>query len=323
VKAIVQERYGPPHAAKLDDVADPTIGDGEVLIEVRAAGVDPGIWHLMTGLPYLVRVAGFGLRAPKQPVIGRDVSGLAVAVGSDVDGIRPGDEVFGTCDGAFAEYAVTTPDRIVVKPPEISHVEAASVPTSAGAALQGLCDRGQLRAGQRLLVIGAAGGVGSFAVQLAVAFGARVTGVCSTRKLDFVRGLGADEVWDHTRHDFTRFERRFDLVLDLAGQRSLTSLRRLLEPSGTLVIIGGEGGTRLLGGSSRQLRAVLLSLAVRQELRVLRAEDRHEDLLTLRGLLSYSQLVPVVSRTFTFSEAPDAVGYVHEGHAVGKVAVTI
>jgi NADPH:quinone reductase-like Zn-dependent oxidoreductase len=323
MKAMVQERYGPPHAAELRDVAEPSAGDGEVLVEVRAAGVDPGIWHVMTGLPYLVRVAGFGLRAPKQPVIGRDVSGLVVAVGSRVDGIRPGDEVFGTCDGAFAEYAVTTPDRIVVKPPEISHIEAAGVPTSAGAALQGLCDRGQLRAGQRMLVIGAAGGVGSYAVQLATAFGARVTGVCSARKVDFVHGLGAEEVWDYTVKDFTRFDRRFDLVIDLAGRRSLTSLRRLLEPTGTLVIVGGEGGTRLLGGTSRRLRAILLSLLVRQNLRTLMAEDRHADLLTLRGLLAYGQMAPVVSRTFTLAEASDAIWYVHEGHATGKVVVTV
>ncbi len=175
MKAIVQERYGPPQAS-LCDVAEPVVGDGDVLLEVRAAGVDPGVWHLMTGLPYLVRAAGFGVLSPKQPIVGRDVSGRVVAVGSGVRDVQPGDDVFGTCDGAFAEYAVTTPDRIAPKPPEISHEEAAAVPTSAGAALQGLCDEGRLRAGQRTLIIGAAGGVGSFAVQIATAFGARRDG---------------------------------------------------------------------------------------------------------------------------------------------------
>jgi NADPH:quinone reductase-like Zn-dependent oxidoreductase len=323
MKAIVRERYGPPEDLEFREVADPSIGEGEVLVAVRAAGVDRGVWHVVTGLPYLVRVSGFGVRAPRRPVCGTDVSGRVEAVGAGVEDLRPGDEVFGTCDGAFAEYAIAAARRLVVKPPNVSHEQAAAVPTSAGAALQSLCDKGQLRAGQRVLVIGAAGGVGSFAVQLATIFGAEVSAVCSGDAAEFVRSLGAHDVIDHRTTDVTRTGRRYDLVIDLAGNRSLTALRRTLTPKGTLVIVGGELGTRLLGGTSRQVRALLLSPLVGQQLRSLLASERREDLLTLKTLLEYGQLVPRVDRTFALPDTTAAIAHLLAGGVRGKVVVKV
>jgi NADPH:quinone reductase-like Zn-dependent oxidoreductase len=287
MKAIVQDKYGPPEVLRLDEIEKPVPGDDEALVRVRAAGLDPGVWHLMTGLPYLVRVLGFGLRAPKVRVRGRDVAGQVEAVGANVTRFQVGDEVFGTCDGSFAEYATARADKLAVKPANLSFEQAAAVPISAVTALQGLRDVGRVEAGQKVLIIGAAGGVGSYAVQIAKAFGAEVTGVCSTSKLDLVRSIGADQVIDYTREDFAAGDRRYDVILDTAGNRSLSHLRRALAQRGTLVIVGGEGGGRWHGGFDRQiLRAPILSVFTRQRLRPLTAEERSADLDALTELIA-------------------------------------
>ena len=254
MKAIVQDRYGSADVLELRDIEKPGIGDDEVLVRVHAAGVHAGDWHLMAGLPYLIRM-GFGLRAPKQAVRGTDVAGTVEAVGKDVTRFRPGDAVFGIGAGAFAEYTIAREDKLAPMPANLSFDAAATVPTSGSTALQGLRDVGKLQPGQKALIIGAAGGVGSFAVQIAKALGAHVTGVCSTTKVDLVRSIGADEVIDYTREDFAEGGQRFDLIFDTAGGRSLSQLRRALAPKGTLVIVGAEGGDRWIGGIDRQLRA--------------------------------------------------------------------
>ncbi|MGH2766314.1 MAG: NAD(P)-dependent alcohol dehydrogenase, partial [Actinomycetota bacterium] len=259
MKAIVQDTYGSSDVLQLRDIDKPVVEDADLLVRVHAAGVDPGVWHLMTGLPYLVRIMGYGLRTPKTRVRGRDVAGSVEEVGRNVTQFQPGDQVFGICEGSFAEYATAREDKVLPKPANLTFEQAAAVPISAITALQALRDKGQVQPGQRVLVIGAAGGVGTFAVQLAKAFGAEVTGVCSTTKADLVRSIGADDVIDYTRDDFADGARRYDLILDTAGRRSLSHLRRALTPRGTLVIIGGEGGGRWLGGFDRNFRAGMLS----------------------------------------------------------------
>jgi NADPH:quinone reductase-like Zn-dependent oxidoreductase len=324
MKAIVQDTYGSADVLQLREIETPAVGDDEVLLRVHAAGLDPGVWHLMTGRPYLVRAMGFGLRTPKVRVRGRDVAGRVEAVGRNVAGIRPGDDVFGTCDGSFAEYAGARPDRLAPKPANLSFEQAAAVPISGTTALQGLRDAGQLQPGQRVLIIGAAGGVGSFAVQIAKAFGAEVTGVCSTTKVELVRSLGADAVVDYLREDFADGRRRYDLILDTAGRRRLSELRRALAPRGTLVIVGGEGGGRFLGGFDRQiLRAPVLSLFVGQTLRPLVAKETTADLVALTELIEAGRLAPAMDRTFPLGEAPAAIRYLAEGHARGKVVITV
>jgi len=253
MNAVVQDTCGSPDVLELREIDEPVVGDDQVLVQVRAAGVDPGVWHLMTGLPYLVRVVGYGLRKPKVGIRGRDVAGRVEVVGANVTRFRPGDEVFGVCDGSFAEYVCARPDKLAPKPANLTFEQAAAVPISGLTALQALRDTGKVQLGQTVLIIGAAGGVGSFAVQLAKAFGAKVTGVCSTTKLDLVRSIGADEVIDYTREDFSDGARHWDLVVDTAGRRSLSQLRRALAPRGTLVIVGGEGGGRWLGGFDRMI----------------------------------------------------------------------
>ena len=248
MKAIVQDVYGSVEVLELRDVDAPVPGDDDVLIRVRAAGVDQGVWHLMTGLPYLTRVVGYGLRKPKTRIRGRAVAGRVEAVGRNIVGFRTGDEVYGTCEGSFAEYACAKEGRLALKPKNLSFEQAAAVPISAVTALQALRNAGRIQAGQEVLVIGAAGGVGAYAVQLAKAFGAQVTGVCSTAKTDLVRSIGADHVIDYTHDDFADGSRQFDLIVDTAGNRPLTVLRRALKPKGTLAIVGGEGGGRLTGG---------------------------------------------------------------------------
>jgi NADPH:quinone reductase-like Zn-dependent oxidoreductase len=333
MKAIVQERYGSAaDVLALEDIDRPEIRDDEVLIRVRAAGVGPDVWHLLTGRPYLVRLMGVGLRRPKARVPGRDVAGTIAAVGARVTGFREDDEVYGTCRGAFAEYAraadageggVGGAGVLAPKPANLGFEQAAVVPTSACTALQGLRDAGELRAGQSVLVIGASGGVGTFAVQLAKAFGAHVVGVCSTAKMDLVRSLGADGVIDYTREDFADRPRRYDLILDTAGRRSLSHLRRALVPRGRLVIVGGEGGGRLTGGFERQLGAALLSRLVGQELRPLTAVDRRGDLLVLKDLIEAGGLVPVIDRTYPLDEAAAALRDADEGHGRGKKVIAI
>ena len=323
MKAVVQDRYGSPDVLELGEIDRPVVGDEQVLVRVQAAGVDQGVWHEVAGLPYLFRVAGIGVRAPKNHVAGHDVAGTVETVGEKVTGFQPGEEVFGTCRGAFAEYACARADRLVPKPANLSFAQAAAVPTSAATALQALRDKGKARAGQRVLIIGAGGGVGTFAVQLAKAFGAEVSGVCSTPKTELVRSLGADHVIDYTREDFADGRNRYDSILDIAGNRSLSHLRRALATEGTLVIVGGEGGGKWFGGIDRQLRAQLLSLFVRQKLGTLIAVARKEDLQALREFLEAGTVRPVVDRTFALSDVAEAIRYLREGRARGKVVVTV
>ena len=322
MKAIVRERYGSADLLELGDVDQPVIGDREVLVRVRAAGVDRGVWHVMTGTPYLARLA-FGLRAPRNPVIGMDVAGTVEAVGSAVTAVRVGDEVFGACGAAFAEYAAVKENACAAKPAGVTFEEAAALPTSAVTALQALRKQGRVQAGQRVLVIGAGGGVGSYAVQMAKAFGARVTGVCSTSKVDLVRALGADEVIDYTVADITDGGRTYDLILDIAGNRRIRHLRRALQPRGTLVIVGGEGGGKLTGGLDRQFRAVLLSLVIRQRLRFFVSLTRRADLETVRELVESGAVRPAVDRTYPLAEAPQAIRDLEHGSIRGKAVVTV
>ncbi|MFD8526687.1 NAD(P)-dependent alcohol dehydrogenase [Streptosporangium canum] len=323
MKAMVRDAYCSPDALRLGDIDRPVAGDDDVLVRVHAAGVDQGVWHLVTGLPYVVRVAGFGLLRPGSRVPGLDVAGRVEAVGRNVTRFRPGDEVFGTCGGSFAEYACAREDRLAGKPANVTFEQAAAVPTSAVAALQALRDRGQVRAGQKVLVIGAGGGVGTFAVQLAKALGADVTGVCGTTKTDLVRSIGADDVIDYTREDFADGARRYDLILDTAGRRPPSRLRRALTPRGTLVIVGGEGEGRWLQGTDRQLRALLLAPFVRQRLRVLMSAEREEDLRYCGELIEAGEITPIVDRTYPLSEVPEAIRYLRGGHARGKVVITV
>src|ERR687885_1530850 len=273
MKAITQDRYGSSSVLRLDEVATPAPGADEVLVRVRAAGIGPEVWHVMTGRPYLVRLMGVGVRAPKQRIPGRDLAGTVEAVGRATTAFQPGDEVFGSGRGTLAEYAcagaadvakVGGAGVLAPKPANLTFEQAAAVPTSGATALQGLRDAGRVRGGQSVLIIGASGGVGTFAVQLAKHFDAHVTGVCSTAKTELVRSLGADAVIDYTREDFADRPERYDLIVDTAGRRSLSRLRRALTPRGTLVIVGGEGGGRLTGGFERQLRAAVLSRLVSQ-----------------------------------------------------------
>ncbi len=323
MRAIVQDKYGSTNVLELQEVARPEIGEDDVLIRVRAAGVDPGVWHLITGLPYLVRLAGYGIRAPKTRVRGSDVAGTVEEVGPSVTRFQPGDEVFGTCDGAFAEYASAREERLALKPATLTFEQAAAVATSGFTALQGLRDRGEVQAGQKVLVIGASGGVGTSAVQIARAFGAEVTGVCSTRNVDLVRSIGADHVIDYTRDDFADGAQSYDVILDTAGNRPLSLLRRALTRRGTLVIVGAEGGGRWIGAVGRTFKALLLSPFVGQSLRAFISKETGDDLDALKQLVEAGQLAPVIDRTYALNEAPEAIAYIAEGHARGKVVVTV
>ncbi|MEW1907371.1 NAD(P)-dependent alcohol dehydrogenase [Kitasatospora sp. NPDC085895] len=322
MRAVVQDRYGEAEVLQLREVERPRPGADEVLVRVRAAGVDPGVWHLMAGLPHPVRLAS-GLRTPRNPVRGLDAAGVVEEVGPNVTAFRPGDEVFGVCEGSFAEYALARPGRLAPKPTGLTFEQAAALPISGCTALQALRDTGGLRAGQHVLVIGAAGGVGSYAVQVAKLLGAEVTGVCSTGKTELVRSLGADRVLDYTREEITEGGYRYDLVLDTAGNRPLSLLRQVLTPRGTLVIVGGEGGSGWLGGLDRQLRAVALSPFVGQRLRTLVAQARTADLRHLAEAAEQGRLVPVLDRGYPLDRAADAVRHVHAGHARGKVVLTV
>ena len=326
MKAITQDRYGDVDVLEFSDIDQPLPTGNEVLVQVHAAGLHRGDWHVMTGLPYMIRlvVPTLGLRRPKVPVLGMDVAGRVEAVGPNVTRFQPGDAVFGWCDGAFAEYAVAPEGQLAAKPAALSFEQAAVVPISGFAALQGLRDVGEIQAGQKVLVIGAAGGVGSFAVQLAKAFGAEVTGVASTTQLELVRSIGADEVVDYTREDVTDGTQQWDLILDTAGRRSLSQLRRALTPRGTLVIVGGEGAGRLMGGFTRNLRAPVLSRFVGQRLRMLASKERPEDLQTLRELLEAGKLTPRVGRTYALGEVPEAMRQMVEGRGrAGKIAISV
>ena len=323
MKAIVQRRYGtaPEDVLRMDQIATPRIAANEVLIQVRAAGVDRGTWHLMAGRPYLIRILGFGIRAPKNPVPGLDVAGTVVAVGSEVTRFAAGEEVFGIACGSFAEYAVAREDKIARKPARLSFEQAAVVAVSGLAALQGLRDAGRIQPGQKVLIIGASGGVGSYAVQLAKASGAEVTGVCSTAKADLVRSIGADRVIDYTQEDFADRREHYDQILDIGGNSRLSRLRRALTPTGTLVIAGGEGARWT--GVGRQLRALALSPLVRQRLTMYISRHRQADLVTLRRLIEEGQITPVIDQTCPLARAPQAVRHLQAGDARGKIAITI
>jgi NADPH:quinone reductase-like Zn-dependent oxidoreductase len=323
MKAIVQERYGPADVLEFRDVQEPTVGDDEALIRVRAAGCGPDVWHLMTGRPYFARLMP-GFHKIRASVRGRDVAGVVEAVGSNVTALRPGDEVFGIAEGSFAELAVGGVDKLVPKPARISFEQAAAAPISGLTALQAVRDVARVEPGRSVLVIGAGGGVGTLTVQIAKSFGAVVTGVCSTAKEELVRSLGADDVIDYTRRDFADGTRRWDVIVDTAGRRPVTALRRALTARGVLVIVGGEGGGHWTGGFFRQvLRAPLVSLFTRQRLRPLVSKEPHADLEALRELIEAGAVTPVVDRTFPLIEAPDAVRYLERGHAAGKVIVTV
>ena len=323
--AIVQDRYGsaPEGLFRLVEIDRPVVGDGEALVRVHAASVDRGTWHIMSGLPYPIRLAGFGLRRPKYANPGRNLAGTVEAVGADVAGFAPGDEVFGMSTSTFAEYATARADKLSLKPANISFDEAAAVPVSGGTALQAVRDHGRVRAGEKVLIIGASGGVGSFAVQIAKAFGAEVTGVCSTGKVDMVRALGADDVLDYTRADFADGGSRYDVILDIGGNARLSSLRRALTPRGRLIIIGGETGGRLLGGTSRQIRAQLLSPFIHQKLGTFVASENAADLTALRDLIEAGKLAPAIDRTYPLTEAAPAIRHLLDGQARGKIVISV
>jgi NADPH:quinone reductase-like Zn-dependent oxidoreductase len=321
MQAIVHSRYGPPDALKLNNINQPVITDGAVLVRVHAAAVGKGDWLTVKGLPYVARLR-YGLRKPKHPVPGFDVAGRIEAVGPNVTRLQAGDEVFGWCEGSFAEYASVPQGQLAQKPTNLTFEQAAAVPISGFAALQALRDTGGVQPGQKVVIIGASGGVGSFAVQLAKAFGAEVTGVCSTQSVDMVRSIGADHVIDYTQQDFTRSGQRYDLILEMAGNRSLSDLRRALTPKGTLVLVGGSGG-RWFMGTGRTLRAVVLSPFVRQRLRSFFSKPRGADLVVLKELIEAGKVTPVIDRAFPLSETAEAIRYVGERSTQGKTVITV
>lgn len=323
MRAIVQHEYGSAGVLSVEEVDRPVIGAGEVLVHVRAAGLDRGTWHLTAGLPYAVRLAGYGLRAPKNPVPGSDVAGIVGAVGADVTRFHPGDEVFGIAKGSFAEFAAAREDKLARKPSNLTFEQAAAVPVSGLTALQALSDKGGLEAGQHVLVIGASGGVGTFAVQIAKALGATVTGVCSTAKVDMVRSIGADHVLDYTVDDYATGDQRYDLILDIGGNSSLARLRRALTAHGTLVITGGENGGRWLGGFDRQLRALALSPFIGQRLTTFVCKEHFAGLERLTELIENGRVDPQIERTYPLGEVPLAMGHLTGGQARGKLVIAI
>jgi len=321
MRAILQDAYGSPDVFRLAQIGIPEVADDEVLVRVQAAGLDRGTWHLMAGQPYVLRLA-LGLRKPKNPVPGLDLAGTVVAVGSAVTRFSPGEEVFGTGHGSFAEYTVAPEDQLVLKPASLSFEQAAVVPVSGLTALQALTDVGHVRTGQRVLIIGASGGVGSYAVQLAKALGAEVTGVSSPAKLDLVRSLGADYVIDYTREDFADGEHRYDLILDIGGNPTLSRLRRALTHTGTAVIVGGEQGGRVTG-LGRQLRAVALSIFIRQRLTFFVSKERGSDLERLTEFIEAGQLTPSIDQIFSLDQVPEAMRQFVAGKVRGKIAITV
>ena len=323
MKAIVQDRFGSPDVLDYRDIEDPAVGENDVLVRVQAAGCGPDVWHLMTGLPYFVRVMP-GFYKLRSGVRGRDVAGRVEAVGSAVQGFRQGDEVLGIVEGSFAELAVGRSDKLVLKPARLTFEQAAAAPISGLTALQAIRDVANVRPGQRVLVIGAGGGVGTLTVQVARAFGAEVTGVCSTSKVDLVRSIGADHVIDYTRDDVADGTQHWDVIVDTAGRRSLRELRRALTPDGTLVIVGGDGGGRWTGGFFRQiLRAPLMSLFVGQKLRPLVQTEKLEDLQALAEMIETGKVTPVVGKTYDLIDAAEGVRHLARGHASGKVVITV
>ena len=319
MRAVIRDRYGSTEVVQLADLPVPEIGEDEVLIGVRAAGVDRGVWHIMAGVPYVMRL-GFGVRRPRRRTLGRELAGVVEVAGTQVTGFRPGDEVFGTCEGSFAEYAAGKAGKLARKPSNLTFAQAAAVPVSGQTALQAVRDHGRVGSGQRVLVIGASGGVGSFAVQIAKAFGAEVTGVCSGAKADFVRSLGVDRVIDYTREEVTDSGTRYDVVLDAAGNRPLRALRRALTDDGTLVIVGGEEGGRLTG-LSRQVRALALSPFVRQRFKVFITRENGNDLAALTQLIEAGDVTPVVDTERPLGEVASAIDDLLAGRVRGKTVI--
>jgi NADPH:quinone reductase-like Zn-dependent oxidoreductase len=323
MKAIVQDTYGAPEVLELRDIDTPAVGDDEVLVRVRAAAVNPADWAIMGGLPYIARPVYGGLRKPKNRVRGTDVAGEVEAVGTSVTRFRPGDAVFGWCNGAFAEYASVSADALEPMPANLTFEQAAAAPLAGFVALQALRDKGKVRAGQKILVNGASGGIGTFAVQLAKSFGADVTGVCSTRNVDLVRSIGADHVIDYTREDFTQTGQRYDFILDNVGNHSLSDLRRALTAAGTLVPNSGGFDNRWLASLGRVVSALVVSPFVSQTLRPFVMSPKHADLVVLKDLMEAGKVTPVIDRTYPLSEVSQALGYVGGGHARGKVVITV
>ncbi|MFI7064676.1 NAD(P)-dependent alcohol dehydrogenase [Kribbella sp. NPDC050124] len=324
MRAVVQDGYGAADILRADRIARPEpsrLGDHDLLVRVHAAGLDRGTWHLMTGKPYALRLA-FGLRRPRNPVLGRDAAGTVEAVGSAVRRFAVGDEVYGVAPGSFAEYAVTREHKLARKPANLTFEQAAVVPISAMTALDALTV-GRITSGRHVLITGASGGVGSYAVQLAKAFGAEVTGTASTAKLDLVRSLGADHVLDYTREDFAATGTRYDLIIDIAGNPKLSRLRSALTPTGTAVMTGGEGGGSLTGGMHRQLGARIMSLFVRQRLTSFINKERGSDLERLTELIEAGKVTPSIDRTYPLDQAPEAMRQLDAGKVRGKIAVTI
>ncbi|MDQ5853764.1 MAG: NAD(P)-dependent alcohol dehydrogenase [Chloroflexota bacterium] len=321
MKAIVRHKYGSPDNLELKEIARAVVDDDRVLVRVRAASANPYDWHVLRGLPYIVRMQE-GLRKPRTQVLGVDVAGHVEAVGKHVTEFQPGDAVFGHRGGAFAEYVCGREHNFVLKPANLTFEQAAAVPVAGFTALQGLRDKGRLQPGQRVLINGASGGVGTFAVQIAKALGAEVTGVCSTRNVDLVRSIGADQVIDYTREDFTRCGQRYDLILDVAGNRSLSAYRRVLASNGTLVLVGAPEG-RWLGPLARLLKARMLSRFVSQRMLWFLAQHSKADLVMLKELIEAGNVTPVVDRIYPLRETPEAIRYLEAGHARGKVIITV
>jgi NADPH:quinone reductase-like Zn-dependent oxidoreductase len=322
MKAIVQDRYGTADDLVLADIDRPGAGSGEALIQVHAASVFIGDWHVVTGLPYAIRPK-LGLRRPKARVRGQEMAGRVAAIGEGATQFQPGDEVFGTCEGAFAEY-VSAPEKLLApKPTNLTFEQAATVPITGTSALQALRDKGGVKPGQKVLIIGAAGGVGSFAVQIAKALGTHVTGVCSTTQADVVRSLGADDVIDYTQDDFTQMGRRWDLIVETAGASPISDLRRALVPQGTLVIVGGEGGGRWVGKAGRMVQAPMMSRFVSQKLSTLAVKHNGADLLLLRDLIEAGNVTPVIGKTYQLSEVPDAIRDLDQRRTRGKSVVAV
>jgi NADPH:quinone reductase-like Zn-dependent oxidoreductase len=322
MKAMVQDTYGSGEVLELREIAKPELGEYDVLVRVRAAGVNVADWAIMSGLPYVARPA-YGLRKPKSGVRGTDAAGVVEAIGTSVSRFKPGDEVFGSCRGSFADYAAAPEGALALKPANISFEQAAGVPMAGSVALQAVRDHGKVRAGQKVLINGASGGIGTFAVQIAKSLGAEVTGVCSTRNVDLVRSIGADHVVDYTREDFTRSGQRYDLILDNVANHSLSDLRRALTPTGTLVPNGGQFGNRWFAGGGRVISALVLSRFVSQTLRPFLVSQNEGDLIVLKEMIEAGKVMAVMDRAYSFSETAQAIGHVGAGHARGKVAITV
>jgi NADPH:quinone reductase-like Zn-dependent oxidoreductase len=323
MKAIFYDRYGSPDVLTCEEMAKPVPADDEVLIRVRAAAVNPYDWHFMRGEPYAVRIAAGGLRKPKDTRLGADVAGEIEAVGRNITQFKPGDGVFGCCKGAFAEYACASDSKLIRKPDNVTFEQAASVPIAAITALQGLRDKGKIQPGQKVLINGAAGGVGTFAVQIAKSFGAEVTGVCSTRNVEMVRSIGAHQVIDYTQVDFTKSARGYDVILDCVGNHSFSECRRVLNPRGKYVGAGGTSDNWMIGPLTRAIQAFVLSWFVSQKQVMVLAKPSSEDLAIMGELMATGKVTPVIDKRYSLREVPDAIRYLEAGHARGKVVITL